>query len=111
MRAALAAVQDISARLTVQAAIAGPGCPNCTVVARSCCPTRPPLSLRPPPLVTRPPLVTPQVNMRGDLPDTYRQRHPTAPKTVQWWSGVLLPAGVKPTNGTWGPRWVGRALS
>lgn len=28
-----------------------------------------------------------QVNMRGTLPDDYRIRHPTAPKTVQWHSG------------------------
>lgn len=46
-----------------------------------------------------------QINMRGDLPDDYRKRHPTAPKRVQWVSGVLLPPGVQPTNGTWGPRW------
>eukprot|EP00195_Chlamydomonas_chlamydogama_P006959 CAMPEP_0202890758 /NCGR_PEP_ID=MMETSP1392-20130828/1065_1 /ASSEMBLY_ACC=CAM_ASM_000868 /TAXON_ID=225041 /ORGANISM="Chlamydomonas chlamydogama, Strain SAG 11-48b" /LENGTH=281 /DNA_ID=CAMNT_0049574389 /DNA_START=136 /DNA_END=978 /DNA_ORIENTATION=- len=49
--------------------------------------------------------VAPEVNMRGDLPPDYRARHPTAPKTVQWVSGVLLPPGVKPTNGTFGPRW------
>ncbi|KAG2455183.1 hypothetical protein HYH02_000999 [Chlamydomonas schloesseri] len=47
----------------------------------------------------------PEVNMRGDLPQSYRSRHPTAPNRVQWQSGVLLPPGVKLTNGTWGPRW------
>ena len=43
--------------------------------------------------------------MRGELPDDYRARHAAAPKVVQWWGGVLLPAGVVPTNGTFGPRW------
>ncbi len=43
--------------------------------------------------------------MRGDLPPDYRARHNTAPARVQWISGVLLPPGVEPTNGTFGPRW------
>lgn len=43
--------------------------------------------------------------MRGNLPQSYRSRHPTAPQRVQWQSGVLLPPGVMITNGTWGPRW------
>eukprot|EP00798_Chlamydomonas_sp_ICE-L_P002395 gene2395-8703_t len=46
---------------------------------------------------------SPEVNYRGTLPDSYRKRHPTAPDAVQWVSGVLLPAGIKPTNGTYGP--------
>ncbi|GLI68829.1 hypothetical protein VaNZ11_013371 [Volvox africanus] len=48
---------------------------------------------------------SPEVNMRGVLPDSYRRRHPQAPAAVQWQSGVLLPPGVTLTNGTWGPRW------
>jgi len=47
----------------------------------------------------------PEVNMRGDLPEDYRRRHPNAPVRVQWVSGVLLPEGVQLTNGTFGPRW------
>lgn len=43
--------------------------------------------------------------MRGDLPDDYRSRHPTAPRRVQWVAGVLLPPGVRYTNGSWSPRW------
>ncbi|MEW5303235.1 MAG: hypothetical protein WDW38_001555 [Sanguina aurantia] len=50
--------------------------------------------------------VMPEVNMRGDLPDSFRSRHAKAPKTVQWESGVLLPPGVPLRNGTWGPRWL-----
>eukprot|EP00877_Chromochloris_zofingiensis_P007296 jgi/Chrzof1/281/Cz01g09240.t1 len=48
---------------------------------------------------------SPEVNMRGALPDDYRKRHPTAPSHVQWVAGVLLPPGVHLTNGTWSPRW------
>ncbi|KAG2499241.1 hypothetical protein HYH03_002820 [Edaphochlamys debaryana] len=47
----------------------------------------------------------PEVNMRGEFPPDFRQRHPTAPKASQWQSGVLLPPGVVLTNGTWGPRY------
>jgi hypothetical protein len=54
----------------------------------------------------------PELNMRGELPADYRQRHQRpgnpsydAPKFVQWWGGVLLPRGIEPTNGTYGPRW------
>lgn len=46
-----------------------------------------------------------EINFRGDLPNEYRLRHTTAPLTVQWWGGVLLPPGIQPTNGTYGPRW------
>eukprot|EP01025_Chloroclados_australasicus_P024425 TRINITY_DN244_c0_g1_i1.p1 TRINITY_DN244_c0_g1~~TRINITY_DN244_c0_g1_i1.p1 ORF type:complete len:257 (+),score=34.33 TRINITY_DN244_c0_g1_i1:225-995(+) len=49
--------------------------------------------------------IQPEVNMRGDLPDDYRKRHPTAPQKVQWVAGVLLPSNVQMKNGTWGPRW------
>lgn len=49
--------------------------------------------------------VAPEVNMRGDIAPETRKRHPTAPASVQWISGVLLPPGIKPTNGTWGPRY------
>lgn len=53
-----------------------------------------------------------QVNQRGrmDTADSrkggveFHQRHPQAPATVQWVAGVLLPANVTPSNGTWGPR-------
>lgn len=47
----------------------------------------------------------PEINMRGDLPPEFRLRHPNAPNTTQWWGGVILPRGVEPTNGTFGPRW------
>ncbi|GAX79750.1 hypothetical protein CEUSTIGMA_g7191.t1 [Chlamydomonas eustigma] len=47
----------------------------------------------------------PELNMRGTLPPEYRARHPKAPNVTQWWGGVLLPRGVLPTNGTYGPRW------
>lgn len=47
----------------------------------------------------------PEVNMRGDLPEDYKKRHPAAPDRVQWHSGVLLPKGVPPSKGIWGPRW------
>lgn len=49
---------------------------------------------------------SPEVNMRGALPESYRQRHKESPAMVQWSSGVLLPPGVRLTNGTWGPRWL-----
>jgi hypothetical protein len=47
----------------------------------------------------------PEINMRGVLPPDFKARHPDAPDKVQWWGGVLLPKGVMPTNGTFGPRW------
>jgi len=46
----------------------------------------------------------PEVNMRGRPSKAMQQRHPDAPKEVQWQSGVLLPHGVTLKNGTWGPR-------
>eukprot|EP00241_Pyramimonas_parkeae_P004909 CAMPEP_0114245086 /NCGR_PEP_ID=MMETSP0058-20121206/11694_1 /TAXON_ID=36894 /ORGANISM="Pyramimonas parkeae, CCMP726" /LENGTH=353 /DNA_ID=CAMNT_0001358087 /DNA_START=180 /DNA_END=1238 /DNA_ORIENTATION=- len=53
-----------------------------------------------------------QVNQRGNMDQVetirnripYRTRHTKAPAQVQWISGVLLPAGDVPSNGTWGPR-------
>uniref|UniRef100_A0A7S0SFP9 Apple domain-containing protein n=1 Tax=Mantoniella antarctica TaxID=81844 RepID=A0A7S0SFP9_9CHLO len=39
---------------------------------------------------------------RGGTP--YNIRHPNAPAAVHWTSGVLLPAGWTPSNGTYGPR-------
>ena len=42
--------------------------------------------------------------MRGDLPQDYRARHPRTPVTVQWTAGVLLPSPLRPSNGTWSPR-------
>ena len=42
--------------------------------------------------------------MRGRLSKAAQQRHPDAPKEVQWHSGVVLPRGVRLTNGTWSPR-------
>jgi hypothetical protein len=47
---------------------------------------------------------SPEVNMRGRLPLALQQRHPAAPKEVQWHAGVLLPHGVTLTNGSWSPR-------
>ncbi|KAG1671874.1 hypothetical protein FOA52_003441 [Chlamydomonas sp. UWO 241] len=47
----------------------------------------------------------PEINMRGVLPPEFKTRHPEAPDKAQWWGGVLLPQGVLPTNGTFGPRW------
>jgi len=47
----------------------------------------------------------PEVNMRGTLSAGARERHPTAPEKVQWHAGVVLPRGVKLTNGTWSPRY------
>jgi hypothetical protein len=47
----------------------------------------------------------PEVNMRGRFPSEYRSRHPNAPAEVQWRAGVLLPRGVRLTNGTWSVRW------
>ncbi|PSC69437.1 hypothetical protein C2E20_7129 [Micractinium conductrix] len=46
----------------------------------------------------------PEVNMRGRLSTGAQQRHPAAPKEVQWHAGVLLPKGVVLRNGTWSPR-------
>lgn len=46
-----------------------------------------------------------QVNFRGRISAEQRARHPTAPEVVQWHSGVLLPKGVRLTNGTWSPRY------
>lgn len=48
--------------------------------------------------------LNPEVNMRGLLPDDYRIRHPTAPKMVPWHTGVVLPIGLRPSNGTYSPR-------
>ena len=45
-----------------------------------------------------------QVNMRGNLSEEYRARHPRAPVTVQWATGVLLPEPLRPSNGSWSPR-------
>lgn len=47
----------------------------------------------------------PEINARGRFPDDFKSRHPEAPDTCQWVSGVLLPPGQKWTNGTWGPRY------
>lgn len=47
---------------------------------------------------------SPEVNMRGALSKGMRKRHPDAPERVQWHSGVVLPHGVKLTNGSWSPR-------
>ena len=55
---------------------------------------------------------SPQVNQRGANDDrrmdargtTYRSRHPDAPATSHWTSGVMLPPGQTPSNGTFGPR-------
>lgn len=46
----------------------------------------------------------PEINFRGALPPEFRARHPSAPARVQWTAGVLLPAGVRYTNGTLSPR-------
>lgn len=55
----------------------------------------------------------PEVNARGAMADpatfkngvAYNDRHPAANKPlVPWTSGVLLPPGASPGNGTWGPR-------
>jgi hypothetical protein len=55
----------------------------------------------------------PEVNGRGAMTDpatwkngvAYNDRHPAANKPlVPWISGVLLPPGARPGNGTWGPR-------
>lgn len=54
-----------------------------------------------------------EVNSRGGMccdPATFRQnlsysqRHRQFPGHVPWTSGVLLPPGVSPSNGTWGAR-------
>lgn len=47
----------------------------------------------------------PEVNMRGKTSKEQLERHPTAPESVQWHSGVLLPHGVDLKNGTWSPRY------
>ena len=51
----------------------------------------------------------PEVNMRVPMLKSYMQRHrkelPThEAKHFPWWSGVLLLAGTRLSNGTWGPR-------
>ena len=54
----------------------------------------------------------PEVNARGAMADpataregrAYHARHAGAEATVPWVSGVLLPPGATPGNGTWGPR-------
>lgn len=53
-----------------------------------------------------------QVNARGAMDDVataregraFHDRHPAAEPLVPWVSGVLLPPGATPGNGTWGPR-------
>jgi hypothetical protein len=53
-----------------------------------------------------------EVNARGAMDDpatwrngvSFRERHAKAHATVPWVSGVLLPPGHTPGNGTWGPR-------
>ena len=47
---------------------------------------------------------SPEVNARGAFSAEFRRRHPEAPDTCQWVSGVLLPPGQVLTNGTWGSR-------
>lgn len=47
----------------------------------------------------------PEVNMRGQRPLSLLERHPNAPLLSQWVSGVLLPPGVRLTNGSWSPRY------
>jgi len=52
------------------------------------------------------------VNARGVMDDpathrdgrAYHARHAGAEASVPWVSGVLLPPGATPGNGTWGPR-------
>lgn len=46
----------------------------------------------------------PEVNMRGMLPKSMRERHPHAPIVVPWHAGVLLPMNIVLTNGTYSPR-------
>jgi hypothetical protein len=54
----------------------------------------------------------PQLNQRGRNDDrrmakdgvSYRKRHGDAPEEAHWWSGVMLPPGWTPSNGTYGPR-------
>ena len=53
-----------------------------------------------------------EVNQRGEnnAPGTvkdgapYGKRHPDAPRLAHWTSGVMLPRGWTPSNGTYGPR-------
>jgi hypothetical protein len=56
-----------------------------------------------------------EINQRGANDDpfdgflnenklTYKMRHVKAPEKVHWTSGVLLPEGWIPSNGTLGPR-------
>ena len=55
---------------------------------------------------------SPQVNQRGANDDRrmeargmkYRSRHADAPSKTHWTSGVMLPPGQTPSNGTFGPR-------
>lgn len=42
--------------------------------------------------------------MRGRLSKAAQKRHPEAPAEVQWSAGVILPRGVRLTNGSWSPR-------
>ncbi|GMH42732.1 hypothetical protein BSKO_10651 [Bryopsis sp. KO-2023] len=46
----------------------------------------------------------PEFNMKGQVSEAMRERHPEAPETVQWTAGVLLVPGLPMTNGSWGPR-------
>ncbi len=53
-----------------------------------------------------------EVNARGEMTDpatwrngvSFNERHAAATPSVPWVSGVLLPPGATPGNGTWGPR-------
>lgn len=47
----------------------------------------------------------PEINFRGSLSQDYLKRHPTSADFVQWDGGVLLPAGMPLSNGTFGPRY------
>ena len=46
----------------------------------------------------------PHVNARGAYAEEYRRTHPTAPETVDWVAGVLVPEGETVSNGTWSSR-------
>eukprot|EP01065_Artemidia_motanka_P018772 TRINITY_DN22127_c0_g1_i1.p1 TRINITY_DN22127_c0_g1~~TRINITY_DN22127_c0_g1_i1.p1 ORF type:complete len:286 (+),score=52.32 TRINITY_DN22127_c0_g1_i1:67-924(+) len=47
----------------------------------------------------------PQVNMQGRYDDKYHRRHPDAPEFVDWTAGVVLPAGMRPSDETvWSAR-------
>ena len=46
----------------------------------------------------------PEVNMRSENSEVFRERHPAAPERVEWVAGAVLPRGVGLENGTWSPR-------